>query len=334
MLNLDNKKILFFSPKFFGYENDIKKELENLGAEVFYFDERPKNDFLTKVFIRLNQKKLIKRKIEQYYKNIESQIRNIKFDYIFLLNVETVPLSFIEKIISTNLDIKVFTYFWDSINNRKYSLEYFKYSHKFFSFDSQDKLLNENIIFLPLFYNRNYKNLKNSNENYKYDICFIGTLHSDRYEVVKKILSLIEGKQSYVYFYSTSKILFLFQKLFDKNFKNVKKEDVSFSSLSKENTIDIINKSKVVIDIEHMKQKGLTMRTLEMLGANKKMITTNKEIINYDFYITDNIQIIDRNNIILDKDFFEVNFKPINDDIYDKYSITQWVKTIFKDDNE
>jgi hypothetical protein len=165
-------------------------------------------------------------------------------------------------------------------------------------------------------------------------MCFIGTLHSDRYEVVKRILSLIEGKQSYVYFYSTSKMLFLFQKLFDKNFRNVKKEDISFSPLSKENTIDIINKSKVVIDIEHIKQKGLTMRTLEMLGANKKMITTNKEIINYDFYNTDNIQIIDRNNINLDKSFFEIDFKSINTDIYDKYSIRQWVETIFKDNNE
>jgi hypothetical protein len=333
-MQLKNKRILFFSPKFFGYENDIKKELENFGAEVFYFDERPKNDFFTKVFIRLNLKKLIKRKIEQYYKNIELQIKNKKFDYIFLLNVETVPLDFIEKIISSNSGIKIFTYFWDSINNRKYSLEYFKYSHKFFSFDSQDKLLNENITFLPLFYNNDYKNLKNSDKEYKYDICFIGTLHSDRYEVVKRILSLIEGKQSYVYFYSTSKILFLFQKLFDKNFKNVKKEDISFSPLSKENTIDIINKSKVVIDIEHIKQKGLTMRTLEMLGANKKMITTNKEIINYDFYNTDNIQIIDRNNINLDKSFFEIDFKSINSDIYDKYSITKWVETIFKDNNE
>lgn len=333
-MQLKNKKILFFSPKFFGYENDIKKELENFGAEVFYFDERPKNDFFTKVFIRLNQKKLIKRKIEQYYKNIESQIKNIKFDYIFLLNVETVPLDFIEKIISSNSGIKIFTYFWDSINNRKYSLEYFRYSHKFFSFDSQDKLLNENITFLPLFYNNDYKNLKNSDKDYKYDMCFIGTLHSDRYEVVKRILSLTEGKQSYVYFYSTSKMLFLFQKLFDKNFRNVKEEDISFSPLSKENTINIINKSKVVIDIEHIKQKGLTMRTLEMLGANKKMITTNKEIINYDFYNTDNIQIIDRNNINLDKSFFEIDFKSINYDIYHKYSITKWVETIFKDNNE
>ena len=49
---------------------------------------------------------------------------------------------------------------------------------------------------------------------------------------------------------------------------------------------------------------------------------------------TDNIQIIDRNNINLDKSFFEIDFKSINYDIYHKYSITKWVETIFKDNNE
>ena len=56
MLELKDKKILLFIPNFFGYELDIKNELESLGAKVFYFDARPKNDFITKVFIRLNLK--------------------------------------------------------------------------------------------------------------------------------------------------------------------------------------------------------------------------------------------------------------------------------------
>lgn len=67
-MNLNGKTVL--APKFFGYEIEIKKELENLGARVIYFDERPKNDFFTKVFIRLNLKKLIKNDIEKYFRNI------------------------------------------------------------------------------------------------------------------------------------------------------------------------------------------------------------------------------------------------------------------------
>jgi hypothetical protein len=333
MENIKDKKILLLAPKFFDYEIDIKKELENFGADVFYFDERPRNDFFTKVCIRLNLNKLIQRNINKYYNTIEDQIKDIKFDYIFLLNVETVPIEFIKKF-KINNEAKVLTYFWDSINNRKQSLKYLKYSDRFFSFDSADKLLDDNIIFLPLFYNNSYKILKESHTQYEYDVVFIGTLHSDRYNVVNKILSLLKDKNHYIYFYSPSKILFLLQKVFNKNFKEVQFKDVKFASLSKEKTTEIISKSKVVIDIEHIEQKGLTMRTLEMLGANKKIITTNKEIRKYDFYDPNNIYLIDRNNILIEPIFFESGFNPINQEIYNKYSITQWIKTIFDDFNE
>ena len=54
-MNLSGKTVLLLAPKFFGYELEIKKELENFGARVIYFDERPKNDF----FIRLNLKSFL-----------------------------------------------------------------------------------------------------------------------------------------------------------------------------------------------------------------------------------------------------------------------------------
>lgn len=120
-MNLNGKTVLLLAPKFFGYEIEIKKELENLGARVIYFDERPKNDFFTKVFIRLNLKSFISKKIKEYYQDIEEKIVNIKFDYIFLLNVETVPLNFINKIKNNSSNTKIVTYFWDSLNNRKRS---------------------------------------------------------------------------------------------------------------------------------------------------------------------------------------------------------------------
>ena len=48
-MQLQDKRILYISPKFFGYENKIKQELEDLGAIVDFFDDRPSNDFITKV---------------------------------------------------------------------------------------------------------------------------------------------------------------------------------------------------------------------------------------------------------------------------------------------
>lgn len=76
------------------------------------------------------------------------------------------------------------------------------------------------------------------------------------------------------------------------------------------------------------------MRTIEMLGGKKKLLTTNIEIMKYDFYNTDNILLLDRNNPKINVDFFGKEYKNLTDDIYKKYSINQWLKTIFKDNNE
>ena len=335
-MNLSGKTVLLLAPKFFGYELEIKKELENLGAKVIYFDERPKNDFFTKIFIRLNLKSFISKKIDDYYKNIIQEIKDESIDYLFLVDVETVPLKFIEKTILMNPKLKVLTYFWDSVKNRKKSLEYLAYSNKFFSFDLKDAEADIRIEFLPLFYIDDYKNIANIENELVYDISFIGTVHSDRYKIIKKIEEQAKGLdlKTYFYFYSPSKILFFFQKLFKKDFKYIKWKDVSFKSLSKSDVIDIIKQSKTIIDIQHPFQTGLTMRTIEMFGAKKKLFTTNNDIENYDFYNRSNIFIINRNNPKINVDFFGKEYKNLTDDIYKKYSINQWLKTIFKDNNE
>ena len=335
-MNLSGKTVLLLAPKFFGYELEIKKELENLGAKVIYFDERPKNDFFTKVFIRLNLKSFISKKIDDYYKNIIQEIKDESIDYLFLVDVETVPLKFIEKTILMNPKLKVLTYFWDSVKNRKKSLEYLAYSNKFFSFDLKDAEADIRIEFLPLFYIDDYKNIANIENELVYDISFIGTVHSDRYKIIKKIEEQVKelNLKTYFYFYSPSKILFFFQKLFKKDFKYIKWKDVSFKSLSKSDVIDIIKQSKTIIDIQHPFQTGLTMRTIEMFGAKKKLFTTNKDIENYDFYNRSNIFIINRNEPKLDFDFFKKDYEEIDKTIYEKYSLNSWLKIIFKDNKE
>ena len=81
-MNLTGKTVLLLAPKFFGYEIEIKKELENIGAKVIYYDERPKNDFFTKVFIRLNLKSFISKRINDYYKNIIQATKDESIDYL------------------------------------------------------------------------------------------------------------------------------------------------------------------------------------------------------------------------------------------------------------
>lgn len=62
MKNLNGRKILLLCPKFYDYANIINNGLIDLGAEVYYYDERPSNSFLFKLFLRLNIPIFLKKK--------------------------------------------------------------------------------------------------------------------------------------------------------------------------------------------------------------------------------------------------------------------------------
>ena len=96
--------------------------------------------------------------------------------------------------------------------------------------------------------------------------------------------------------------------------------------------VDIVRKSKSIIDIHHPRQSGLTMRTLEILGAKRKLFTTNDDVKNYDFYDANNIYCFDRNNPNNKIEFLNKDNSGINDIVYKKYSLTQWIKHIFKEE--
>jgi len=331
MQKLNNKKVLLLAPSFFGYEIEIKSELEKMGAEVYHYDERPKNNFFTKVLIRLNLKKLLQNKIDVYYKNIIKQTKKREIDYLLLINPETIDNKEIETIRCYHPTIKVYTYMWDSIKNKKNSLKLLESSDRFFTFDYEDKKINQEIKFLPLFYINDYKELQPVSD-YQYDFTFIGTVHSDRYTTIKKIekFSIEKDLKIFFYFYSPSRILFFFQRLFKKNFKNIDRNDISYESMSKKDIVNIISKSRVIIDIQHPFQNGLTMRTLEVLGAKRKLLTTNNKVKEYDFYDDNNILIFDRGNVRIDKEFINKKYQDIDHGIYEKYSINGWLNIIFE----
>ncbi|MCV4677987.1 hypothetical protein OFC08_34485, partial [Escherichia coli] len=59
--------------------------------------------------------------------------------------------------------------------------------------------------------------------------------------------------------------------------------DVEFEPLSQSEVVEMMKCSEIIIDIHHPRQRGLTMRTIECIGLNKKIITTNEDIKKYDF---------------------------------------------------
>ncbi|MFA6195049.1 MAG: hypothetical protein WC656_00225 [Sulfurimonas sp.] len=327
-MELKDKRILYISPKFFNYENKIKEELESLGAIVDFFDDRPANDFITKVFIRLNFKSLIQKKIDTYYESIYFYISDKKYDFIFVISPETLSYKELTKIKELQFNTEFILYMWDSFENKN-SLNTINLYDKVYSFDSRDTE-KYSLKFLPLFYCKDYKKSEQIN-NFDYDLSFIATAHSDRYKIADKIKKIIYKNQfkEYYYFYLPNIIIYFIRKIFISKYLYGKLSEFSFDSLTQSNIIEIFNNSKVILDINHPKQFGLTMRTFECLGAEKKIITTNQNIKSYDFYNPKNILVIDRENINIDMDFFEVEYQILSDELYKKYSLNSWIKNIF-----
>ncbi|MGU5542602.1 hypothetical protein ACV1DG_09725 [Aeromonas hydrophila] len=326
MNDLAGKKILFICPRFFGYEREIELELINLGAKVDYFNERPFESSVAKILNRLNFKAAIKRSIKYHYSNIIQKSASVNYDYLFVVAPETMTTDFIKDIKANNKKIKTVLYLWDSIKNKKNAFDLIGHFDKVFTFDKNDSLINSKVGFLPLFYIDAYAQKSNQSRDI-YQLAFIGTAHSGRYNLVKKIIDNLGMKkhQNYLFYFSPSKLLFCLKKTLTNELNGISFKDISFNSMTSKEIISVLADTNVVIDIEHPSQNGLTMRTIEMLGMQKKLITTNKNVAEYDFYNKNNILIVDRDNPEIDPAFLHTKYQHVDDEILEKYKISTWL---------
>lgn len=321
----ESNRVLIFCPKFFNYDIEIKKSIEALGYSVELHDERISKSVFTRSLIRLGFNGLLKKNIERYYNNIY-QALDERIDYLIVINPECITPAILKKLKRKCNHVVI--YMWDSFKNKPQALKLLPFADSFYSFDSQDAK-QYNLKFKALFYSTAYSAENNSCvDTSTLDVSFIGTVHSSRYEKVKKIT---DGFNAFSYFYCPSHFVFFYKKYFTREISNVSLNDVSFTPLNESEVVSVVMKSKCILDIAHPMQQGLTMRTIETIGARKKIITTNKKIIDYDFYEKDNVLIIDRD---LSKSqieqFIHKDYKLLDASIYQKYSINNWVKEFFE----
>ena len=87
----------------------------------------------------------------------------------------------------------------------------------------------------------------------------------------------------------------------------------------------MIAESKCILDYNQEGQVGLSLRPMEALFLERKLITNNTDIKNYDFYNHDNIFILGEDNINEIKEFINKPYKKIDQDIIDYYDFDQWL---------
>jgi hypothetical protein len=188
------------------------------------------------------------------------------------------------------------------------------------------------VIFRPLFFSRSFASApKLCRSDFDYDVSFVGTLHSDRLSILNELENQFQKLNlsfKKVYFLRTL-LDYYWGKLTDPAYRNHKVTDFVTTPIPSAAVREIFFKSRVIVDIQHPGQQGLTMRTVEALGSRRKLITTNASIRTYDFYSPENIQIIGRHGDALTSEFFKTPGVEVPESIYNKYSIDGWLDSIF-----
>lgn len=328
------KKILLIAPAFFGYYKEIIKELALMGYEVDYVCDAPSNSNISKALGRIDRR-LIKGATNRYFtQKVLPVVKGKSFNEIFIIGGMTFAFSseMIEKIRRLHPSSRFTMYQWDSEKNLPYSKKIHPYIDQLYSFDLNDCERDKSYKFLPLFYTRTYESIgKSKHVNYEYDCSYVGTAHPKKYEKINIMAHELRNKlpKQFIYHYMPSRLKFVYHKMFAPEYKNAKLSDFQMKKLHTDSMMDIFENSKCILDAPQAGQSGLTIRSIECLGAKRKLITTNEDIKKYDFYNENNILVFN-DNLEINNNFFSSPFIEINEDIYTKYSLRKWLETILR----
>lgn len=93
------------------------------------------------------------------------------------------------------------------------------------------------------------------------------------------------------------------------------------------NVLKYIAQSHVLIDFNKIEQVGLTLRIMEGLFFNKKVLTNNHSIKNYSFYQSDRFFIYEGSSLLGIDDWIKTPMSEYNELDVLPYDINNWIRT-------
>lgn len=326
---MSKKNVLFISPEFFGIEKSLLHAMEDEGYHVIWHNERSICSSFSRALNSISSK-FFENYSNMYYRKIISEI-NISLDIILIVKGDMVTEKTIANFRTNFPNAKLVLYLWDSVKNVKGILPKARLYDRVITFDPEDSE-KYGFEFRALFCDVEKKVSNHTDkEEEHYDICFYGTMYGDRFHIVYMMREYcrLNNMSFYSFCFLRGKFMRLFYFLTNDGYRELGSKALSYKSKSAIEIAGILNASDIILDINDKYQKGLTIRTLETLISGKKMITTNADIVNYDFYNANNICVISRDNVRIPESFYKNKYIEIPRDILEKYTAKGWVKDVF-----
>jgi hypothetical protein len=337
------------TPVFYGLERVIKTELEKSDYEVVWIE----NKVLKFDYHGTNSKFKLLRKIyflltfprDRYIKNQLSIIDNKYFDVLFAINGHVICTYLIKNLKRKNPDLFTILYLWDSFKMYDWSEE-LNLFQRVITFDKEDSE-GYRLEYKPIFFVTSDVIEKREEV---YDLLFIGKFSSDRFYVIKNMISelnrsgiqylfrLFPAYKIFIHNRFVYKLLKLFysntvwSKNFILNFEAVERhldnEFVVEKSLSFEEFSNLSLTANAILDLPFKNQSGYSHRLIDALGKGKKVITTNRRIVDENFYNPEQIHLIDLINPVLNLKWIKERklFSPGADLL--SLELDEWLKSV------
>lgn len=318
---------ILIAPEFFGYGQAIQKAMTAHGLNALLFSDRPSEDTFTKSLIRISPR-LAKSRSDAYFAAITSESKSHPIQEVLVIKGQALTTEAILRMRKAIPNARFTLYFWDSyLNMSRDAKTKVSLFDRTLTFDPGDAHRDARLEYRPLFYLSDYTEI--SPQPTDIDLLFVGTMHSDRYRIIKRIRDALPQTAAFsknMYFVSPA--VYQARRVFDPSYWGTKPSDFRFSPMTAQEIKHLLGRSRIVLDIERTVQSGLTIRTLETIAAGKKLITTNPYIAESDLYLPENILVIDRKSVVIPRDFLTTSFKPSSRAVMEKYSLDRWLADV------
>jgi hypothetical protein len=317
MAILSNKKILYIGPLFFNYDQKLVSKFKQLGGIIHTFELYPNSLYFNSIK-KFRKSYYNSRFINNYYNKL---LEFKDYDYVLIRHGFQLSNDLLLNLRKQNPNAFFINFHWDSIKSKYNYLPIIKHFDKVCSFDYQD-CQTYNLCYLPLFFIDEYgdfskKEKKGKKEN---DLLFIGGWRDlERYNLIKETEKLCKQNQLSFFYYLQLAYIGQFRFIRKGTFPKQAKHRL----LTHAQILEYFDKSLSIIDFPSSFQSGLTMRTFETLGAGKKLITTNKNILNEPFYNPEYISVINPKNLKINVDF--IKNEPKDKINVDNYSLESYI---------
>jgi len=330
------KKVLLFAPDWVGFIAGFEKNLRYCGYDVVtvnqnippfkYKNRRQKiYNFFRKTFLNdLTYKQKLKEEHLCHHRYQFSTPADV-YDYALIVRADMLDINELRLI--KQISGKMISYHFDALPRYPEIFERINYFDKFFVFDPADvvKYPQYNLKFITNFYFDYPERNKWRSQSPEYNLFYLGSYESSRIHEILQLQNFLTQNEI------SHKIeLFFDQTKLNKITPDLKNTVTCLTeSISIEKHQEYVAKSNVLLDFILPQHTGLSFRVFESIKYEKKLITNNPHIINYDFYTPDNIFILDSNYDAL-ADFLDQPYIPLPASVRKKYSFTNWISNVFK----